>query len=150
MTAGEIIGYATITKPEAEEIQKLMDRENELSYKVEQLQSELIDKQARIDKMTAEIDQLQEKFDALKADKQKYEKGQALATDLLAMKPQQAVATLTEAEDTLLEFFVAYAMPFMRKTPQHKKFMDTVAKNNPVLAAQIEALVAKEEERIAQ
>ena len=127
-----------------------MELENELSEKVEQLQSELIDKQARIDKMTAQIGQLQKDIDDLKVEKQKYEKGQALATDLLAMKPRQAVATLTEAEDQLLEFFVVYAMPFMRENTQYKKFIDAVAKDNPVLAAKIEGLVAQEEESTPQ
>ena len=150
MTPGELIGYATITKPEAEEIQRLMDLENKLSEKVEQLRSERIDKQARIDKMTAQIEQLQKDINALQTEKQRYEKGQALATDLLSMKPQQAVATLAETEDTFLEFFVAYAMPFMRGDAQYKKFMDTVAKDNPILAAQIEALVVEDEEGTTQ
>jgi len=159
MTPGELMGYATITKPEAEEIQRLMDEHTKWAEAVEQLKSEVVHYQAEITKMKAQMDTLQKEIDALEAEKLKYEKGQALATDLLSMKPQQAVATLAvevvddvsmETYDAFLQFFVSYAMPFMRKDAGYKKFMDGVAKDNPILATKIEMLVAAEEERNSQ
>ena len=146
MTAGEVIGYATITKPEAKEIQRLMDEQHQLSMQVEQLQSELIDKQTRVEEMKTQAAQLQKEMDTLTGEKQQYQKGQTLATDLLAMKPQQAAATLAAADDALLRFFVSYAMPFMRGDAQYKKMMDAVAKNNPALAAKLETFVAAGED----
>ncbi len=148
MTGGELIGYATITKPEALEIQRLIERENELSHKVEALQSDLIDKQLRLDQMNAKSNKLQKDIDTLAAKKQKYEKGQALATDLLAMRPQWVVSTLAEADDTILEFFVSYAMPFMRDDAKYERLMNAIGKSNPFLAAKIETLVAVDEEQM--
>ena len=150
MTAGEVIGYATITPPEAREIQALLDQENRLLESVAQLDSEIVDKQRRIGGINNQIAQLQEQIADLETEKKKYDKGQALAKDLLAMKPQQAVATLTQADDAFLEFLVVYAMPFMRENAQYKKFIDAVAKNNPFLSAKIGTLVAAEEERMAE
>ena len=159
MTASEVMGYATVTKPEAEEIQALVDEYNKQFEAVEQLKSEVIHHQAQIDKLKAQQNSLQTEIDALALEKKKYQKGQALATDLLAMKPQQAAATLTveladqveqEMYTEFLEFFVAYAMPFMRKETQYKKFIDAVAKDNPILATKIEMLVATTENSYSQ
>ena len=114
------------------------------------MDSEIVDKQRRIGGINNQIAQLQEQIADLETEKKKYDKGQALAKDLLAMKPQQAVATLTQADDAFLEFLVVYAMPFMRENAQYKKFIDAVAKNNPFLSAKIGTLVAAEEERMAE
>ena len=150
MTAGEVIGYVTITPPEAKEIQRLIDEENKLSHEAEQLQSQIVAKRGQINGLNVQIAELQKEINTLENEKKKYDKGQALAKDLLAMKPQQAVATLTEADDAFLEFLVVYAMPFMRENAQYKKFIDAVAKNNPFLSAKIGTLVAAEEERMAE
>lgn len=159
MTAGETMGYAIITPPEAEEIQRLMGEYNKWSEALEQLKSEVVHYQAQVDRLKAQMDSLQKEVDGFEAEKRKYQKGQALATDLLSMKPQQAVATLAveaaddvEAQtyDEFLQFFVSYAMPFIRKDAGYKKFMDAVAKDNPILATKIEMLVAAEEERNSQ
>ena len=150
MTAGEVIGYATITKPEAEDIQRLTEQVYKLENKRDVLESEIFDKNTKIKALNTQMTQLQREVDTLAAEKQKYQKGRALATDLLAMKPQQVVTTLAEIDDTTLEFFVSYVMPFMRNSTKYGKLMDAMGKTNPILTAKIETLVAVEEERMSQ
>jgi len=100
VTSGEAYGFSTIDLPDIENLQSLMNQE-------------------------AELKELTTQYVALETKMGTYQRGEDMAIDYLRDKQVDGtVATLGMLEPEGLEFFVLYAMPFMRQNAVFAKNYD--------------------------
>ena len=125
VTSGEAFGFSTIGLPDIENLQSLMNQEAEIEELIDQLESEHASKMDDLRVTEAELKELTTQYVALETKMGTYQRGEDMAIDYLRDKQVDGtVATLGMLEPEGLEFFVLYAMPFMRQNAVFAKNYD--------------------------